>query len=126
MGLNLLHFQNNSDYTVIGVSSCFKSTFKLECSSVHAELHLTGCWNISVVIIHRSSNRCTYVLLNMNNTLATFRLVAAKCDYFGVGGSVSSFLQYVQASQQFVGQVVKHINTGEDPPLVHSDKDFHG
>ncbi|KAK7110097.1 histidine protein methyltransferase 1 homolog [Littorina saxatilis] len=39
-------------------------------------------------------------------------LVAAKCDYFGVGGSVPSFIQYIQANGQFEVETVKHINTG--------------
>ena len=66
---------------------------------------------------HTKQQQVTSTLLDMSNALATFRLVAAKSEYFGVGGSVSSFMQCVRDSQQFVVEVVKHIHTGDDPSL---------
>jgi hypothetical protein len=39
-------------------------------------------------------------------------LVAAKSDYFGVGGGVSSFTQVITSSQKFKVNVVRHIDAG--------------
>ena len=39
--------------------------------------------------------------------------MAAKNDYFGVGGGVLSFTDFMQASQQFVVDTVKRIDAGK-------------
>ena len=77
-------------------------------------MHVCVCVCVNCMLTHKRAVQAT------NDALATFRLVAAKSDYFGVGGSVSSFMQHVQASQHFMVEVVKHIRTGKNPPPLHT------